>query len=67
MDRTDRTVLVEVKQTYGVERIYPCNEVALHFASLIGQKTLSRDSLRTIVKLGFDVQVVPVTWREIAV
>jgi hypothetical protein len=55
---TRRIVLVEIKQTYGVERIYPRNATAEHFTSLTGQKTLSRDTLRIVRELGFEVQLV---------
>lgn len=56
---------VRVRETYGVERIYPVNTTAELFTSLIGQKTLSHESIRTIKQLGFAVVVVPHTVKEI--
>ena len=56
---------MRVRETYGVERIYPVNTTAELFTSLIGQKTLSHESIRTIKQLGFTVVVVPHTVKEI--
>ena len=48
---------VEVKTVYGVERIYPINDIAKSFADLTGQTTLSRKHLATIKSLGFEIVV----------
>jgi len=55
-----KSVQIEVKSVYGVELIYPANDEAKLFTSLSGKKTLSRQDLKIIKALGFDVeQVVP--------
>lgn len=50
-------VEIEVKQVYGVERIYPINDTARLLADLIGQKTLSHDKLRKLRELGYAIRV----------
>jgi hypothetical protein len=51
------TVIVALRDVYGVTRAYPVNDTALAFALLVGQKTLSNDHLRVIKGLGFTVEV----------
>jgi len=51
------TVTIEVKQQYGKELAYPVDDNAKSFCQLAGTKTLSRDQLRKIKDLGFDVQI----------
>lgn len=51
-------IKVKVRNVYGVERIYPVCESADIFTRLTGQKTLSRESIALIKKLGFSVSVI---------
>ena len=51
-------VKVQVKNVYGVERIYPVNGTAIFLTSLTRKKTLDRDEIEVIKKLGYLVQVV---------
>ena len=51
-------VKVQVKNVYGVERIYPVNNTAIFLTSLTRKKTLDRDEIEVIKKLGYLVQVV---------
>lgn len=48
--------LVEVRNVYGNEMIYPANRQAELFANLAGKKTLSQSDLSLITQLGFVVQ-----------
>lgn len=52
------TIQVNIKQVYGVERIYPVNEKALILAQLTRKKTLDRADINLIKKLGYNVEVV---------
>lgn len=59
------TVQVRVRDTYGVERIYPANKTAEIFAGLTRQKTFSHENIAAIRELGFTVVVVQQTVTEI--
>jgi len=52
------TIQVNIKQVYGVERIYPVNDQAIILAQLTRKKTLDRADINLIKKLGYDVEVV---------
>ena len=58
---TELSILVEVKNIYGDERIYPICEKAKLFALLTGCKTLSRVAINHIKSLGYVVNVQPNT------
>jgi len=51
-------IKVNIKQVYGVERIYPVNDQAIILAQLTRKKTLDRADINLIKKLGYDVEVV---------
>jgi hypothetical protein len=50
---------VKIQNVYGVERIYPVNETAIILTNLTGNKTLKRDDIDRIKKLGISVEVLP--------
>jgi len=52
------TIQVTIKNVYGNERIYPMKHKAIWFTSLTNKKTLDRDEIELIKKLGFQVEVV---------
>jgi len=52
---------VIIKNVYGVERIYPVNETAKKLTSLTRKKTLDRDEIEVIKKLGYQVEVMTET------
>lgn len=52
-----RIVKVSIKSVYGMEKIYPANAWAEIFAEMLGQKTLTRDNIAHIKRLGFQVEV----------
>ena len=52
------TIQVNIKQVYGVERIYPINDQAIILAQLTRKKTLDRADINLIKKLGYNVEVV---------
>ena len=49
---------INIKQVYGVERIYPVNDQAIILAQLTRKKTLDRADINLIKKLGYNVEVV---------
>ncbi len=54
---TNKTLLVEIKNVYGNETIYPVCDDAHVFTQLTGKKTLSRNDIAKIKMLGYEVQV----------
>lgn len=48
-------IRVQVRQVYGVDKIYPVNAAAETLAAIAGTKTLSRDDLANATKLGLTV------------
>lgn len=53
----EKTLIIEIKNVYGNEAIYPVNDTAHVFADLIGTKTLGRIKLALIQGLGYSIQV----------
>jgi len=53
-----KTIKVEVKNVYGVERIYPICEYAKKFSMLTNTKTLDKDNIRIIKQLGFEIEAI---------
>lgn len=51
-----KSITIEIKSIYGVFRAYPVCYDAELFASIAGTKTLTRDTLRLIKKLGYTIQ-----------
>lgn len=54
---TNLSIQVIIKNIYGKETIYPSCETAEGFCKLLGQKTLTRDDIRNIKNLGYQVLV----------
>lgn len=50
-------ITVSIKSVYGNELIYPVSENAKQFAALTGKKTLTRQALGIIKRLGYEVEV----------
>ena len=50
-------LLVEIKNVYGNERIYPLNETAVNFSQLTKTQTLSKSDICKIKLLGFTIKV----------
>ena len=48
---------VTYKTNYGNEAIYPVCNTAKGFAEIAGTKTLTRQTLATIVKMGYEIDV----------
>jgi len=50
-------ITVSVRNVYGNDLVYPADDSAALFASLVGAKTLNIAQLRTIKALGYSVHV----------
>lgn len=51
-------ILVQIKNVYGQEKVYPICDAAKTFARLVGQQTLTDLNIRYIKQLGYAVNVV---------
>ena len=54
-------IRVVVKNVYGTDKVYPFCTKARNFAEIAGTKTLTRDTLRLVQLLGYQVRVQPTT------
>ena len=50
-----KTVTVSVRRVYGMPVIYPADANARSFAAIPGTKTLTRQTVRHIKNLGFEI------------
>jgi|TARA_R100001377_G_C3173359_1_gene103889 hypothetical protein len=50
-------ITVNIKTNFGNEAIYPVCENAQGFANIAGTKTLTRQTLATIKKMGFAIEI----------
>jgi hypothetical protein len=55
----DKTVTVEIKDVYGVAKVYPICDRAKIFADLAGTKTLLPEDIQRIQLLGYKIAVQP--------
>ena len=59
--RYENEIRVVVKNVYGTDKVYPHCMKARHFSDIAGTKTLTRDTLRLVQLLGYQVRVQPTT------
>lgn len=50
-------IKIQIKQSYGRERIYPINDLAILLCSLLERKTFTWDHLRKLNKIGYVIQM----------
>lgn len=55
-------IIIEIKNVYGNEMIYPVCEQAKNFAALAGTKTLTHHAMAIIQKMGFTIEVKQVSY-----
>lgn len=58
-----KSILIEVKQSYGRNVIYPACAEAEIFARLSGCKTLTAQTLELIEQLGYTIDTLTPDWR----
>jgi hypothetical protein len=54
----NRVIQVTIKSVYGADKIYPANDQAQKLAALVGTKTLTNETLRAAMAMGFELQYV---------
>jgi hypothetical protein len=59
-------VKLQIRSSYGVDRIYPVNETARLFVRLTGRKTFLPADLGPIQALGYSVEWIPQTLGPIS-
>ena len=50
-------ISVEIRNVYGISKVYPVCDKAKTFASMVGQQTLTDQNISHIKKLGYCVKV----------
>ena len=50
-------IRVTIKHVYGVEKVYPANDLALKLANLLGTKTLTHSALMALKDIGFVIEI----------
>ena len=51
-------IQVNIKQVYGVDRIYPVNDKAIILTQLTNKKTLDKRDIELIKQLGYEMEVI---------
>ena len=49
-------ITVLIKSIYGEDKAYPHCDMAHKFAKLLGTKTLTRDALKQIKDMGYEIE-----------
>ena len=55
----ENEIRVTVQNVYGTDKVYPYCLKASYFADIAGTKTLTRDTLRLVQLLGYQLRVQP--------
>lgn len=58
-----KSILIEIKHSYGRKVIYPACNNAEAFAQLTGCKTLTTQALELIESLGYTIDTITPDWR----
>ena len=61
--RMSKSILIEIKHSYGRKVIYPACNNAEAFAKLTGCKTLTTQALELIEQLGYTIDTITPDWR----
>jgi hypothetical protein len=56
-------ILVEVKNVYGRETVYPACKLSKAFADLAGTKTFTHRALQIIESMGYLIELKPQTFK----
>lgn len=62
---TFKAITVQVRDVYGMEKVYPLSEDAFIFCEMLNQKTLTEDNIKYIKALGYKVLVEPNCPRQL--
>ena len=50
-------LIVDIRNVYGNELVYPINEIAKSFCQLTNSKTLNRSTIDIIKSMGYSIKV----------
>lgn len=50
-------IIIKITKNFGTEAIYPVSDSAQVFARIAGTRTLTRDTLKYVEKLGYKITV----------
>ena len=50
-------LIVDIRNVYGNELVYPINEIAKSFCQLTNSKTLNRSTIYIIKSMGYSIKV----------
>jgi len=56
-------IQIRIDKNYGIETAYPVDEAAQLFAKIAGTKTLTRNTLRDVEQLGYQIEIVEQTYK----
>jgi hypothetical protein len=59
-------ITIRIDKNYGVETAYPACERAQLFARIAGTKSLTRNTLRDVAALGYQIEIEQTTPRTFA-
>jgi hypothetical protein len=51
-------IVITIKSVYGRDTIYPVNDQAKRLANLVGTKTLTQQTIRDAMGMGFQIEYV---------
>ena len=54
-------ISIQIRNVYGCNKAYPACDSARVFAEIAGTKTFTLDTLRRVLRLGFDIEVLGAT------
>jgi hypothetical protein len=52
-----QSIIVRITSVYGQRTVYPVCDIAKTFATIAGTKTLKPDTISSIKKLGYEINV----------
>ena len=52
-----QSIIVRITSVYGQRTVYPVFDIAKTFATIAGTKTLKPDTISSIKKLGYEINV----------
>ena len=56
-------ITIRIEKNYGIETAYPACDQSRLLAKLAGTKTLTRNTLRDIEQLGYQIEIVEQTYK----
>ena len=64
MDKESRVVMLKERELYGVLKYYPHNDNGHLFCAIAKTKTLTKDAIKSIKALGYEVVTDRISFEE---